>query len=526
MARADSGSGLTIFEIEGDRKDPGVYGNAGRIVLNQSDLLIAVWDGGKAAGPGGTVETMREALDYHVPVIWIDARRARRLASAAWAEESVRQAWQRPRQRPTLRQAGIRHRARRTQHPGYRTERAMRTSASPNPVARPGGKIMARHSGQTHQWRGGLFFRDKAPDQSGFRLESVPRYHDRLACCTRWTLFPKDFEQQAKARVAGDERHRRGAIACVGLDQQPVAPPLRLGRPPGRLLCRCPSQRLCAGLSADGGRAVFIALLPMALAHTLGKHASAFELACDLAEFSFLSFVAWLLWWGRRQRWHDRWTEYRLLAELIRQLRFLVPLGGGKPLPRTMPDHMAVYGDPARTWMYWHVRAIAREIGIPGARVGQGYLHDCLAFLAQTVGNEKSGQWGFHLVTERRSHRLSDNLHVAVLILLGLTLAGVAYRLWLHHPGPAGRGAPNWLVLLAASLPALGSAALEGIANPGRIHSRRRQTLHGDGGPFPENMPSGSPPWMPSRRYNWRSWCGCQAGSPRPWWTKWWTGAP
>ena len=64
--------------------------------------------------------------------------------------------------------------------------------------------------------------------------------------------------------------------------------------------------------------------------------------------------------------WHERWTEYRLLAELIRELRFLVPLGGGKPLPR-IPAHLAVYGDPARTWMYWYVRAIAREIGIPAA---------------------------------------------------------------------------------------------------------------------------------------------------------------
>ena len=72
-----------------------------------------------------------------------------------------------------------------------------------------------------------------------------------------------------------------------------------------------------------------------------------------------LGTILLLLIWSRRSRWQERWTEYRLLAELIRELRFLVPLGGGKPLPR-MPAHMAVYGDPARTWMYWHMRAIAR----------------------------------------------------------------------------------------------------------------------------------------------------------------------
>jgi hypothetical protein len=71
---------LSVFELDGDRAaEAKAYGAAGRVVLNQSDLIIAVWDGGKAAGGGGTVETLRRAVHFHVPVLWIHS-----VAPEAW----------------------------------------------------------------------------------------------------------------------------------------------------------------------------------------------------------------------------------------------------------------------------------------------------------------------------------------------------------------------------------------------------------------------------------------------------------
>jgi hypothetical protein len=80
LKRARQGSGITTFELDGDRSAaPKAYALAGRVVLNQSDLLIAVWDGHKAAGDGSTAGTTREALAFQSPVLWIDA-----LAPNAW----------------------------------------------------------------------------------------------------------------------------------------------------------------------------------------------------------------------------------------------------------------------------------------------------------------------------------------------------------------------------------------------------------------------------------------------------------
>ena len=45
---------------------------AGRILIEQSDLLIAVWDGKSTASVGGTGHTIATALELGVPVVWID----------------------------------------------------------------------------------------------------------------------------------------------------------------------------------------------------------------------------------------------------------------------------------------------------------------------------------------------------------------------------------------------------------------------------------------------------------------------
>ena len=63
LAKAKDKHHLTIFQLDGERTHSAdAYGAAGRIVLNQSDLLVVVWDGGKPAGGGGTVETLHEAI--------------------------------------------------------------------------------------------------------------------------------------------------------------------------------------------------------------------------------------------------------------------------------------------------------------------------------------------------------------------------------------------------------------------------------------------------------------------------------
>ena len=74
LKRGREGAGVTTFELDGNRSAaPNAYALGGRVVLNQSDLLIVVWDGQNRAGDGSTVDTAQEAIRFRVPVLWIDA---------------------------------------------------------------------------------------------------------------------------------------------------------------------------------------------------------------------------------------------------------------------------------------------------------------------------------------------------------------------------------------------------------------------------------------------------------------------
>src|SRR5579863_8406296 len=53
LARAAQAGALTSFELDGRReRENEAYSQAGRVVLNQSDLLVAIWDGGSTNGVG------------------------------------------------------------------------------------------------------------------------------------------------------------------------------------------------------------------------------------------------------------------------------------------------------------------------------------------------------------------------------------------------------------------------------------------------------------------------------------------
>ena len=70
LDRAGRSAGLVKFELDGSRQETAAaYGAAGAVVLNQSDVLIVIWDGREAAGGGGTVQTLRQAIFFQVPVL-------------------------------------------------------------------------------------------------------------------------------------------------------------------------------------------------------------------------------------------------------------------------------------------------------------------------------------------------------------------------------------------------------------------------------------------------------------------------
>jgi hypothetical protein len=183
---------------------------------------------------------------------------------------------------------------------------------------------------------------------------------------------------------------------------------------------------------------------------------------CSVLEFLVVLRIVSLVWLGNKRHWHDRWMAYRLMAELVRQLRLLIPLGGGRPFSRPKPYHLN-YGNPANSWMYWHFRAIDREVGLPSARVTPAYVKDCLGYVAKVVRN----QVDFHQRNTEQSKRIEHRLHSAGLFLFAATGLIIAVHVFLQTLEPH-----EWveygLSFFCATLPAIG-AALAGISNQGEF---------------------------------------------------------
>ncbi len=469
LKRAKEGAGLTKFELDGKRAAfSEAYGAAGRVVLNQSDLLIAVWDGGKAAGIGGTVDTIQQALLFNLPVLWIDA-----LAPNDWQLLNTAD---------DLKglEADERYRPRRPDFTAH-GDAASPLSATVRRVvheeiALPQDAPRKKNRAPATQTQAANYFQERKPwlkfafmwklfrDAVGAARFQLPRlyvrpFEDQVR--DEWpTLDTNDDGPNLAATDVASGNGQRRPSELEDWVNRPLRPHYAWADKLGELYADAyrSAYLLTYLLSAT---AVFLALLPMAAGWEGGL-----QIACVAAECVILIGILLLLLFGWRRHWHERWMEYRLLAELIRQLRILIPLGGGRPFTR-VSAHRVSYGSLTQTWMYWHMRAIARHTGIPEAKVTPQYVHDCLDYVAKIVAGISGGQLKFHINTEKYSHNIAHRLHKTATVLFGLTIAGILVHLGFELLGMHGRIDP-WLVLISATFPALG-AALAGINNQGEF---------------------------------------------------------
>lgn len=55
------------------RRSKAAYVAVGDVTLAQCDIVLTIWDGKPAQGRGGTPEILQNALEWDIPIVWIDA---------------------------------------------------------------------------------------------------------------------------------------------------------------------------------------------------------------------------------------------------------------------------------------------------------------------------------------------------------------------------------------------------------------------------------------------------------------------
>jgi hypothetical protein len=370
---------------------------AGRILIEQSDFIIAVWDGKSAANLGGTGHTVASALDLGAPVVWIDPadpenwRILHAPESLALLLNDARQ-----KNRETELAAIIKT--------SICPDEAIATDDSPahrGIAALTGERWHDRSSRLVHAYR---------------RIEALfggekPRFGSLVQ------TYEKPYEIAAGSgakllRTANDlpgaDQELADRIAHIALQNFAWADGIS-----ARL-----SDHYRAGMIVNfmlSALAIVGGILYLPLVSPDQKWGFA------LFEFILLLAIVVITYRGQKYRWHGRWFETRRVAEYFRHSPLLLMLGVARP-PGRWPRGTET------SWPEWYVRSALRDIGLPCTKVTSGYLRSTLTALLET---HVTPQCDYHTRKARRLNAVHHNLDRFSEFLFKLAILSVAIYLLL-----------------------------------------------------------------------------------------------
>lgn len=349
-----------ITVLDGEAGQFHAYEPLAMVLVAQSDLLIAVWDGERANGPGGTETVVQRARREGVPIIRIDPRNP----SAPWLEE-------------------------------LREEDEGRASA----LARLDQTISDLLDGPPEE--------ELAEE---FLVGAIPR-------TPRSRLFERIVRLGAERPLdTGQHESDDPGVNCAAnwsgaWSSLPLvvveALVARFGKPhgwadAGAIWYGASFRQSFTAIFLLTVLAVFAAGLGMVRVEILGY-------APEVVEVVLLLTILHFVRRGRQIRSQDRWVQYRSLAERLRHMAVLWPLGRTTPLVR-VPGAGRPEFATTRTkegWVAWYLRATAREAGLITGRLDHAHTASVRDWLLEA---ELLPQQEFHQATALRSSRVHQPL--------------------------------------------------------------------------------------------------------------------
>ncbi len=427
LDRPDDPDVLSRFIVETSRR----AALAGRILIEQADIVIAVWDGGSTAQIGGTGHTARLALEAGSPVLWIDPSRP-----AEWEILLTPEA---------LASAGE------GRHGGSRENDALEQIVEQAiGLAQP--HVPGRYSGTRALAPGAWTTRSSFASHAFRRVEALfgdTGWRRRLRSLRQTYEDPGEIEQ-------GSGKPILDLIAAL-----PEGDPQLRSRIGNAVLRRFAwsdgisahlSDRYRSGMVVNfllGAAAIIVGTLYLPLVEPDQKWIFAgIELLLLLA--IIINTVA-----GQRARLHDRWFQTRRAAEYLRHSPFLLALGVMRPAG-AWPSGVKSW------WPEWYARHALREVGLPVARVEKTYLRSALLALRD---QHIAPQSAYHRAKAARLHRVDHGIDrlAEALFVLAVTFVTIYLALfagsqmgWIDDE-TVGKSS-KWFTVAAVAFPTLGGA--------------------------------------------------------------------
>jgi hypothetical protein len=396
---------------------------AARVMIEQSDLLIGIWDGETRGSIGGTRQTIEAALEQGLPVIWIDARN------------------------PT----------------GWHVLRATEELAT----------LGQRQSATQHTAAIGALIRDALlPSGDGWKAISLPE---------KWRAKSNPF-LHAYRRIEslfGEPGHRpfrnltqhyehpdsiatgSGAAMLAAAAEIPDVDPAM----PDRIAVGVMKPFAWAdGVStwlSDAYRGSMVASFFLSAFAIVGGMAYLPFVSIDgkwgfaAFELILLAMIVGIFVTGKRLRWHERWFETRRVAEYFRHAPILLLLGAARSTGRWPRGS-------GGNWPEWYVRQALGRIGLPQMKITTAFLKGILTLMRD---HHVVPQRDYHRVKagrlQRAQHnldRLSEMLFLFAVISVAIYLlieVGAAFQ-WLPQELP--HAVAKAFTFLGVLFPTLGGA--------------------------------------------------------------------
>ena len=416
-----------VFELDGDREHAEVaYESVGKVLLDQTDILIAIWDGNLGRGRGGTSRVVADAVSRHIPVIHIDATSVREpmLLWSGLAEFDIEQ-------------PGVENVPRSAADRAIPFVVATLLAPPDNPVDR---RMLAR-----------------------FHTERSRRYTPALP-------YPLLLAMTGARNLRKTDWTSPSADDCAKtLDElvKGVEPPgrykeaMRTGLLPRYGVADAAStyfaQVFRSGFVANFGLASIAVLLALT-----GLLVPAYKLTLIVAELVVIAIIFANTRAGTKAGWHETWMDDRHLAEQLRALALTSALGNLNLRATSSGESGSLPG-----WVHWLARASARELGLPNVVADRRFI----GRVQQTALDLVSEQIGYHHGNAKRMHKLEHRLHKIGSLLFGSTAAACVLWIAARLTGApmqlgAGIGITELVTWITAAMPALG-AAIYGIRMQG-----------------------------------------------------------
>lgn len=395
---------------------------AGRVLVEQCDLLVGVWDNESRDAVGGTGHTIVRALEIGTPVLLLDPTRLDRWSILSSTESLA--GWQ--------------------SHVGQDRERLH---------AVVGNALHARGDRMP-----------PAPEAWHPRGTRVSTLYRRIEALFGGEPRPlrslvQDYEPPERI-AAGTAAPLVAAAAAL-----PGADPAFTASVTDELL---PAFARADGISArlsDSYRSGMIANFVLSALAVIvgvawlpfGMDDSKWQFA--LVEFVLLAAILVITWLGVRRRLHARWLETRRLAEYLRHAPILLLVGVARPAshwPRAT----------GTAWPEYAARHALRAPGLPAMTVTRAFLRASLqGLLAPHVADQRA----YHHAKARRLDTVDRRLDHLAGTLFKIAVAAVATWLLLKAgaalevvPGRWPQASSKVFAFLGIALPTLG-ACIAGI---------------------------------------------------------------